>query len=326
MRDFPRLAEIIGDSESYEGAARTALRDGGSAEPRRYYAALVAMKRLEQWGDAFDALERLIHWGSEIDLEFEYRAGPRIYSSARLTALAHLCLLANQTAHEVLVLLRADHEVGALSRWRRLYEFSVLISFLADLDDKEAARFQRHEQLRLDRATVQRYRISKDYGYERDDPETVREAQKRIDDAESEFGKDFSLEYGWAHEPLLAGSPKYARAYEQGRRRNPGLQDLARAVELDMFAAEYAEASASVHASTQLDGLVGGVRALRMAAHNTCYAVSVSCGRFVLSESDLIDEDLDGAVETLTAMSHQVAALFAPPDRLDAEQTGFSDG
>ena len=88
------------------------------------------------------------------------------------------------------------------------------------------------------------------------------------------------------------------------------MNDLAQAVEPDQLASEYPEASAAVHSSTQLDGLVAGDRAFAMAAHNTCFALSRSVGELVLSEPEKIDDALNRAVETLIAMSHQVALQF----------------
>lgn len=79
-----------------------------------------------------------------------------------------------------------------------------------------------------------------------------------------------------------------------------------------MMASEYAEASAAVHASTQLDGLIEGQRAFTMAGHNACYGILVSCGRAALADESLIDDELSSAVDVIIEMAHTAAARFPP--------------
>lgn len=271
------------------------------------------MEELDRWAIAVDALETLTYWGEEVIIEVARREGMRMFESRRLEVMMELAQAACRTSDEVSALIRADLPVGALARWRRLYEFSVLVAVLDRFDDQTAELFRTHEALRRDKETVRAYRISKARGYERDQREVVKAAQSRIDSIAAEHGSSFTAEFAWVHEALLELSSKYARAVDQGRRTHPTLADLAEAVELDMFASEYALASAAVHASTEIHGLgpLARKRGTQTAGHNSSYGISVSCGVLALAP-DPADEEMNAAVDIVIAMSHEVANRFNP--------------
>lgn len=305
--DFRRLVEVMEASYGPVEAAEKAAALPGPEE-LRYVRAMSSMREQDSWEPALAALEALNFWALTVTLE----AGLRkidLEQTARKEVIGFLGLTSHETADEIVVLLRQNHPVAALSRWRRLFESSVLISVLADGDEALAQRFQDHERLRRDKEVFRRYRIAKEFGYDREEKDTVRAAQRRIDEVEARYGKDFGLEYGWATAHVLERSEWFARDHENGR-PSPTFAHLSETAELQMMASEYAEASAAVHASTQLDGLVDGKRAFSMAGHNACYGISVSCGRASLAEESVIDDELNSAVDVIIEMSHSAAANF----------------
>lgn len=124
--DFGRLVEVMETSYGPEEAAQKAVALPGP-ESHRYVRAMTSMRKLDAWEPALAALEALNYWALTVTLEAGVR-GIGLEKTARREVIGFLGLTSHETADKIVVLLRQNHPVAALSRWRRLFEFSVLIS------------------------------------------------------------------------------------------------------------------------------------------------------------------------------------------------------
>jgi hypothetical protein len=310
MDHLKRFREALRSNDGPEQAAATMLADADPALRARESRDTARDEKLHGWEERIDQLERLSFWASELVADFAKRTVV-LEPSVRRDVLQDMASWADGTANEVVTLLRTNHPQGALARWRRLHEYAVLASFLRGSDEETADMFIAHERLRNDRETVRIYRISKEYGYERDRREFVQAAQARIDQTLANYGPDFGMEFTWAHGVTYNSHSRYRRAYDKGRRRSPTMADLAELVGLAQFATDYSLASSAVHASTGMNGNVTARRAWHIAGHNSAYAIGWIAGHVAESEDAVYDDDVHASIRVVGEMAHQVALAFS---------------
>lgn len=198
-----------------------------------------------RWSPALDPLRMLLISSREIGQNFANKlAKSRAKTSIhKRQAIAILHMRACQTAMEIIVLLENGLPDGAYSRWRTLYEISV-VSFIIDKFGHDIAeRYLAHDAVSIREYIVNEFK----HGGKVYDPKTLLGEHKEIEDdfqqAISKFGNHFAGPYGWAADSLGQKSPR--------------LQDLEKAVDWNSLPPEYKWASYKVHA-----GVSGTVRTL----------------------------------------------------------------
>jgi hypothetical protein len=199
---------------------------------------------LDRFASAFDALELAIlvcrwlarSWGFWVP----DRVGVDRAHSGEI-ALMDLFQAGILVAGEVLALLRTGYSTGALARWRALHETTTKAEFISGggehlLDTAE--RYLRHEEFRVNRSLELWKGLLRKTAPDDEEVRSARdfitEVAKEREVATAEFGPMFRTEYGWAHDQLLAVSPKYARRYRAGKApRGPWFDDLDEVVRRD---------------------------------------------------------------------------------------------
>lgn len=119
----------------------------------------------------------------------------KTYKFKVLTALYDRAVL---VASEVITLMQNGFASGALSRWRTLYETSVIAIFLSINEEVISERYLKYDAVeRLSNA--RRYNEkSSALGFGKLSKRTIEKIQKEVDNLKSVFGSDFAKNYGWS--------------------------------------------------------------------------------------------------------------------------------
>lgn len=152
---------------------------------------------------------------------------------AILDAVITLHARAVLIASEVYSLLRTGHGVGALARWRSLYEVLIVMRLIHDNDRELALRYLNH-------AVVQRWRAAHKYqehaatlGEETLEQAFLDQLDNAVDELCDTYGRNFSQPNGWAS--TLVG------------KNRPSMADLAEHAKLDHMRPCYSLASDGIH-------------------------------------------------------------------------------
>jgi hypothetical protein len=237
VRLLRAVKEVLESDADPAGAVRNLFaRRAEFLIPLRAEHAELQASTLDQFADAFDALELAILLGRPLE---RFLGGPAYTDDSEEgvgdRTLADLFRSGTLVAGEVLVLMRAGYGTGALARWRALHEIATRAEFISGggrLLLETARRYVQHEQYRQLREleTLQGWirKIDPGQALPRDTwKEWLAEGEKLV----QEYGDAFRGEYGWAHEQLIKTSSAYAAQWERGARpRGPVFEDLERVV------------------------------------------------------------------------------------------------
>lgn len=169
-------------------------------------------KRLyDTWKPALDRLHQIIAISEEVGteiLEEAHASGEE--ESPKTQAIVGLHIRGVRVAKQVRSLLLAGFAGGALSRWRTLYELTVVADLLAEHGEELSERYLNHSiyMARKDMRQYERYQDALGF-------EPVTEAERdRMDTSVSEleerYGEAFAdSDYGWAAEALDERYPHF---------------------------------------------------------------------------------------------------------------------
>lgn len=192
-----------------------------------------------RWRVPFELLQQIVDVSEALGTDI-YReiSSEQEELPARLDALVGLHVRGCRLAREVQCLLRGGFPSGALSRWRTLYELSVVAAFLAKHGDAVAERYLLHS-IYMTRKDVRQYEEYCDaLGFEPVERSVVERLSAQEDELEERFGETFLLsDYGWAAEAL--------------DNRRPGMVDLAESVDLQHLRPFTNLANHMVHAGSK---------------------------------------------------------------------------
>ena len=192
-----------------------------------------------RWGKALDLYRLMLGTSYDLfcDMERALRKSESKSNFFLKEALIGIQARALRTGRAVLVLLEHGMADEAYTRWRTLYELSIVAFFLGEHGDKAARMYREHEVVankgRIDNSLKwksplgtkrQRMEIERDYHY-----------------VIQKYGEGFKKPYGWAS-PFLGGT-------------NPRFVDLEAAIRGQPIVPPYKESSFQVHGGRA--GLLG---------------------------------------------------------------------
>jgi hypothetical protein len=190
-----------------------------------------------RWGESLEKMKLLLVLARE--------CGESIYEELRndienknvyLTeVLVRLHARACQVTEEIICLLSHGLADGAMARWRTLHEIAVVSNLIAEHGEELAERYTRHEAVEAFRAFQQYEKYYAALGREPISAKEAKEIRDAYEKVKSEFGKDFTNDYGWAAKHLNNHNPKFI--------------DLEAAVKIDLLRPYYKMASHNVHAN-----------------------------------------------------------------------------
>jgi len=166
-------------------------------------------RNFTRWRKAFDRFEMLIVIVEELGQEHDQALRPEAVQSRdyKFEALAHLLPRAVLIAREMLHLLRGGYPDAALSRWRSLYEMSVIASFIGNNEpgialrylgsfDFRALRAAREYNAHAARANLKPYSVNE-----------IAYLEARAVEVEREIGERLKKDYDWAFPAISSRFP-----------------------------------------------------------------------------------------------------------------------
>ncbi len=158
-------------------------------------------------------------------------------------ALVRLHAQACLRASEILTLLRTGHADGAYARWRSLQETYTVGAFIVLEGSEVARRFLDHNVIKA-WEDANDHRLNADPGQSISDSE-FQALQQEVNALCEKYGDSFQGSYGWASTAVRRKRPELAKATIR-------LSHIEEHVGSDsFFAAEYRQASHSVHPSSK---------------------------------------------------------------------------
>lgn len=158
-------------------------------------------QRLRQrWSEGLDGLGILLQMAREQCEEFDTRiAKSKIKrGSMRNEALSRLHMRACQVTAEIICLLENGFADAAMSRWRTLYEISIIATLLADGGDELADRYLAHEIVERKRSADEFQRCAPALGDRRIRRSEHNAIEKEYAAALRKYGQPFRETFGWA--------------------------------------------------------------------------------------------------------------------------------
>ena len=225
LSDPARVADLI--QESVQLAGRSLLRrleKDWPAQKRHEDSVLYAFRKgIEAtWGEPLDCFRILLTASRELFMgEAEsFRKSKAKRNWHLREAMLGMHARALRTATAVLVLLENGLADDAYTRWRTLYELSVLAAFVSRHGDEAAKRYLLHEAVALKK----RLENELAWGAKKIPKKQQREIKENYDAVVSEYGKHFKNDYGWAAGFVEGNySPKFVdiEEYVRGQRIAP---------------------------------------------------------------------------------------------------------
>jgi len=166
---------------------------------------------LRRWRAAFDLFEMTWVCAEEIGANFNAHFRPAAVASRDYVfeALTHLHATGLLVASEALCLMKGGHADGALSRWRTLYEVSVIASFIAAKGQDVAVRYLAHADVRRWKAATE-WNGGEEAGELRAEVGAEIESLKARADAHLQrFGPELGHDHGWASAALGMKRPTF---------------------------------------------------------------------------------------------------------------------
>lgn len=193
----------------------------------------------ERWSKGLNDLRLLLAISRDVG-ETYYKRLRRSKAKKGLLArdvLGRLHTRACQVTAEIITLLENGYADGAMSRWRTLYEISVVGTLIAKNGDDLAERYIEHEAIESKRAMDEFVRNHADLGYAPPSKREIAAVTKRCNAAVNKFGTAFGTPYGWAIGYIGINNP------------NPKFVHLEDAAGRAMMRSHYKMASYNIHAS-----------------------------------------------------------------------------
>ena len=185
------------------------------------------------WGKPLGLLQGLIVIADESVEQYATRTDEYKKDDVVHDLLIRVHAKAVQVAKEILTLLRNGFPDGALARWRKLHELSVICVFVFEHGKEVAERYFNHEAIDTYKAAVQYNDYYTRLGAE---PVSVEEMELiREDYLEllEQYGQSYKYDYGWAASALSMKKPTF--------------RDIEASINLDHHRPYYKSASANVH-------------------------------------------------------------------------------
>ncbi len=181
----------------------------GMLRERRAMTAGFEKRNFRRWRKAFDRFEILIVMIEEIGQEHDRDCRPaaKLADDFKFEALAHLLPRALLVAREILCLLRGGYPDAALSRWRSLYELSVVAQFISQHDAAIALRYLASFDFRAVRAAREYNTYAERANLEAFTDAELTELVERADGVAAQIGDRLKKDYDWAHPGLLGRFP-----------------------------------------------------------------------------------------------------------------------
>ena len=186
-------------------------------------------RRIEQtWGEPLDSFRMMLAVSREA---FMSEAASLRRSRAKRKELREALLGIHarslRTATAIAVLLESGLADDAYTRWRTLYELSVVSAFISDHGQDAAERYLAHEfvalKKRLDNMLSWGEKVAK---------KRQREIERNYHWALTNYGKSFKNDYGWAASFIGNDNPKFVNVEEsvKGRRIVPPYKESSQQV------------------------------------------------------------------------------------------------
>ncbi|TGK23594.1 DUF5677 domain-containing protein [Leptospira stimsonii] len=119
-------------------------------------------------------------------------------NSKKGDALLRLYQKSTLIASEIVYLVKGGYASAATSRWRSLFEVSVITMFLALNDEETSVRYFDYEVVERKRE-LDTYLSNMDYlGFEKIPDKTIANINKEYNDVLEKYGKAFARSFGWA--------------------------------------------------------------------------------------------------------------------------------
>lgn len=275
-----------------------------------------------RWRIPFELLQQIVDVSEALGTDI-YReiSSEQEELPATLDALVGLHVRGCRVAREVQCLLQGGFPSGALSRWRTLYELSVVAAFLAEHGDEVAERYLLHS-IHMTRKDVRQYKEYCDaLGFEPVESSVVERLSAQEDELRERFGSEFLSDYGWAAEAL--DNPR------------PGMVDLAASVDLQHLRPFTNLANHMVHAGSK--GLTWSIgtpdESLNLHSGATNYGLAdpgqLTGHSLTLLTATLVTQspDVERLVycHALERLSEKAARAFATVQRRIEEEASTSD-
>lgn len=203
-------------------------------------------ERLElRWQAGLDPLRMLLGASREVGQRYvdKLQKSKAKKGLIKREAIALLHMRACQTALEIITLLENGLADGAYSRWRTLYELTVVAYLIDKFGDDLAERYLSHDTVAMRKSLLNQARF---HGWSEEQLENETEwpeLRKEYDALLTAYGSSFASNYGWAAAHLDI--------------KNPTFQDLEKAVDWNALPPDYKWSSFKVHA-----GVAGTIRTL----------------------------------------------------------------
>lgn len=193
-----------------------------------------------RWGKGINFLKMLLHVNRELGQE---RADALTRSKAKKNIVKREVLIlihmrACQVFTEIITLLENGLADGAMTRWRTLYELSIVVELIAKYGDEMANRYVDHQHVSAMKELKNQFSNNPEFLEEEFAREDLNLAEQNLTEVIEKYGKEFGTDYGWA-------------AFNLGM-KNPRFKHLEEAAGRVMLPHEYKLASYKVHA-----GIVG---------------------------------------------------------------------
>lgn len=193
----------------------------------------------DHWGAAFDKLEQVIFWLTQIGavINHEHRFEAVQDEDYVFEALTQLHSRASQIAFEILTLIEHGFADAAYARWRSLHEIAVTANFIKKHGRETAERFLLFENIETYHFAQTYAKYHEELGYDPIPDEVMEELKDRKEELVDRFGDSYDKKFrpGWALH--VFDNP-------QG-----GLRRLEKGVGLDHHRPFYQLASKSVHST-----------------------------------------------------------------------------
>ena len=189
----------------------------------------------QRWQKGLDLFETILKISVEAGDTFNQKHRPQAAKENDLVfeVLTRLHARACLTASEVKVLLKSGHASGALARQRTLHELAVVAYFICEHGNEVAESYLLHEVVESKKAADQYEKYCIRLGYESLDPNEIADLRIQYDALCKRFGETFKTTYGWAAQAL--------------NKKQPTIEDVERAVQLDHMRPNYRMASHGIH-------------------------------------------------------------------------------
>jgi hypothetical protein len=128
--------------------------------------------------------------------------------SAKTMALLRLHQKSSLISSEIIYLIQGGYASAALSRWRTLFETSVISLFLALNDENTSQRYLDYEGIETYRELTTYVENADFLGFEEIPLDEQKKIQTQYDELVKNYGKEFANDNGWASAILNIKRPK----------------------------------------------------------------------------------------------------------------------